>query len=88
MPPQLHLHPDRLRAHAATAAGLSEDLGAVRAGSDVSRGGPRVEWLVTVVLHAVGELAELSAVLAGVAAAAEAADAQVARSLGRGQGGW
>ena len=26
MPPELHLHPDRLRAHAVVAAGLSEAL--------------------------------------------------------------
>jgi len=71
------------------AAMLSEDLRAVVPGPDAppARDGAALvaeqERLRTAVLHAVRELAELSAVLADAAAAAEAADGVVARSLGR-----
>ena len=93
MPPELHLHPDRLRIHASTAAGLSEDL---RAAVLADRSTPEIwdgvvadqERLRAAVLHVVGELAQLSATLAGVAAAAEAADGDLARALGRVQELW
>lgn len=99
MPPELHLHPDRLRSHAATAAGLSEALRAVGPGPDLPAGGGPQAWdaarraaeqerLRCVLRHAVRELAELSAALAGAAAAADAADRAAARAFTRARGSW
>jgi hypothetical protein len=77
MPPELHLHPDRLLAHAATAASLSEELRAALHDPPALDVGlvAEHERLRAAVGAAVRELAELSAVLAGAASAATAADA-------------
>ena len=80
MPPELHLHPDRLHDHARSASALAEELhGALRGASageifDVER-------LRDVVGAAVSELAELSAALRDAAAAGSAADADVSATL-------
>jgi hypothetical protein len=86
VPPELRLQPDRLRSHAITAAGLSEDLRAVLPpfSGDAPGGQPLVaehERLRAVLLGAVRELTELSAALAGAATAAAAADSAVALSM-------
>jgi hypothetical protein len=81
MAPELHLRPDRLRTHAATAAGLADELHA--AGGRPAAEQPEVDRLRTAVLRAAGELAELSAVLATAATAAERSDEAAAGSLGR-----
>jgi hypothetical protein len=88
MPHELHLHPDRLGAHAVTAAGLSEELRAALHAAppdlppDVTAvDGERVHAAVR---RAVRELAALGTALAGAAAEYEAADRDVARSFGRG----
>ena len=89
MPPELRLQPDRMRSHAATAAGLSEDLRAALrfAPSLGPLGGQALavehERLSAAVLLAVRELAELSAALADAASAAMNADDAVARVLRR-----
>jgi hypothetical protein len=80
MPPELHLHPDRLRAHAVVAAGLSEAL------LDAVRGAPLLdvsERLCAQVRAAAWELGELSSALIRAAAGATAADDDVARVFGR-----
>jgi hypothetical protein len=84
MPPDLHLHPDRLRAHRAAASGLAEELHAALRGAPVD-GAPidggaipfEQERLLGAVGAAVCELAELSAALGDVAAAATAAEAEI-----------
>ena len=86
VPPELRLQPDRLRSHAITAAGLSEDLRGVLPppSGDVVGGQALVaehERLRAVLLGAVRELAELSAALAGAATAAAAADGTVALAM-------
>jgi hypothetical protein len=86
MPPELHLHPDRLLSHAATASGLSEDLRAALRGAPADRGpaAGEHERLLDAVGVAVRELAELSAALAAAAACAIAVEAEVgARFRGR-----
>jgi hypothetical protein len=83
MPPELHLHPDRLRAHGASASGLSEELRAVLRQAPVD-GGPlpnEQERLLGAVGVAVRELAELSAALGGAAAAATLAEAEIRARL-------
>lgn len=82
MPPELHLHPDRLLAHASAAAGFSEELlAAVRDPPAAAPGlAAEQERLRAAIEVAVRELAELSAALGGAAAAATAADAD---ALGR-----
>jgi hypothetical protein len=79
MPPELHLHPDRLLAHAAAAAGLSEELREALGGAPTVDAGHvgEQERLRVAVGAAVRELAELSAALGGVAAEVSAADATV-----------
>ncbi len=79
MPPELHLHPDRLLAHGAAASGLAEELHAALRGAPVDGGALPYEQerLLAAVGAAVHELAELSATLAGVAAAATAAEAEI-----------
>jgi hypothetical protein len=84
MPPELHLDPDRLRAHARTASGLSEELWAVlRAAPVVAALADERERLTGAVGAAVRELADLGATLGGAAAVAGTADAEVAAVLGR-----
>jgi hypothetical protein len=80
MPPELHLHSDRLRAHAVVAAGLSEAL------LDAVRGAPVVdgsERLCVQVRAAAWELADLSSALIRAAAGATAGDDDVARAFRR-----
>jgi hypothetical protein len=83
VPHDLHLHPERLSAHAVAAAELSEDLRAALSGAPTSPGlmGDAEERVHVAVYRAVRELAELAAALAGAVAAAESADGTVARSL-------
>jgi hypothetical protein len=86
VPPELRLQPDRLRSHAVTAAGLSEDLRAVlpQFSGDAPGGHALLaehERLRAALPGAVRELAELSAALAGAATAAVAADGAVARAM-------
>ncbi|MFD1516185.1 hypothetical protein [Pseudonocardia yunnanensis] len=86
MPPELRLQPDRLRSHAITASGLSEDLrGVLPPSSGDVTGGPALvaehERLRAVLLSAVRELAELSAALAGAATVSAAADGAVAVAM-------
>jgi hypothetical protein len=81
MPPELHLHPDRLRGHAITAADLSEELRAVLGACGGEWPAAERGRLLAVTTGAVRELAELSAVLAAVAADAAAADADAARAV-------
>jgi hypothetical protein len=87
--PELHLHPDRLRAHALVAAGLADELRAVSA---VGASAPSVPLPVADLRDAVcriaGELAELSAALSAAAAAAIEGDRAAARSLARMRGPW
>jgi hypothetical protein len=84
MPPELHMHPDRLLAHAATASGLSEDLRAALRGADRGPVWGEHERLLGAVGVAVRELAELSAALAAAAAFAITVEAEVgARFRGR-----
>jgi hypothetical protein len=83
---ELRLQPDRLRSHAITAAGLSEDLrGVLPPSSGDVPGGPALvaehERLRAVLLGAVRELAELSAALAGAPTASAAADGAVALAM-------
>jgi hypothetical protein len=83
--PELQLHPDRLLAHAAAAAGLSEELRAALRSApavDVGVDGEQ-ERLRVAVAAAVRALAELSAALSGAAARASAADAEVSGSFAR-----
>jgi len=79
MPPELHLHPDRLLAHGAAASGLAEELHAAMRGAPIDGGAIpfEEERLLGAVGAAVCELAELSAALGGVAAAATAAEAEI-----------
>ena len=80
MPRDMHLHPDRLGAHAVTAAALSEELrAALHAAPDVRS--PDEERVHGAVRRAVRELAALGAALAGAAAGYEAADRVVAQSF-------
>jgi hypothetical protein len=87
MSSELRLQPDRLRSHAVTAAGLSEELRGLQPVVPPSAGPGRPtmaaehERLQGAVLVAVRELAELSAAVAGAATAAVAADSVVARML-------
>jgi hypothetical protein len=85
MPPELHLHPDRLLAHAAAAAGLSEELREALGGAPSADAGlvGEQERLRVAVEAAVRDLAELSAALGGAAAGMDAADAEVGGSFGR-----
>jgi hypothetical protein len=91
MSPELRLHPDRLRSHAVTAAGLSEDLRAALRFGPGPVGGQALaaehERLGAAVLVAVRELAGLSAALADAASAATSADDAVAGILRRIQDG-
>lgn len=80
MPPDLHLHPDRLRAHARSASGLADELHAALRGAPV---GLEAERLQRAVRAAVSGLAELAAALHGAAAAGDAADAEVSAALTR-----
>lgn len=77
MPSELHLNPDRLRAHAAAAAELSEELRALLPGPDLAA----AATVRTGVQRAVRELAELSAAMAGAAADVEDADREAATAL-------
>jgi hypothetical protein len=79
MPPELHLHPDRLRAHGAAASGLAEELHAALRGAPIDDVPIPFEQerLLGAVGAAVSELAELSAALAGVAAAATTAESEI-----------
>jgi hypothetical protein len=82
MAPELHLDPDRLRAHASAAAGMSEELrGALHEAPDGIVADTEQERIRAVVGGAVRELADLSAALAGAADTAGSADAEVGRSL-------
>jgi hypothetical protein len=79
MPPELHLHPDRLLAHGAAASGLAEELHAALRGAPIDGEALLYEQerLLGAVSAAMRELAELSAALAGVAAAATAAESEI-----------
>lgn len=77
MASELHLHPDRLRAHAAAAAELSEELRALLPGPDLAAAAA----VRAGVERAVRELAELSAAMAGAAAGVEDADREAATAL-------
>ena len=80
MPRDLHLRPDRLGAHAVTAATLSEELrAALHAAPEVLS--PDEERVHAAVRRAVRELAALGAALAGAAVGYEAADRVVAQSF-------
>lgn len=81
MPSELHVHPDRLRTHATTAAALSEDLRAI--GGAPIPAHPDGDRLHAAVSSAVRELAELSDALAHAASRSEAVDREVARALTR-----
>ncbi len=81
MPRDLHLHPDRLGAHAVTAAELSEELRALLHGGPAEARTPDEERVQAAVLRAVRELAALGAALAGAAAEHEAADRSVVQSF-------
>jgi hypothetical protein len=87
MSPELRLHPDRLRSHAVTAAGLSEDLRAALRFAPGPVGGHALaaehDRLSAAVLVGVRELAELSAALADAASGAASADETVAGVLRR-----
>jgi hypothetical protein len=76
MPPQLHLHPDRLHGHARSASGLADELHAALRGAPA---GLDIERL----RRAAGELVELSDALRGAAAAGSAADAELSTTLTR-----
>jgi hypothetical protein len=76
MPPQLHLHPDRLHGHARSASGLADELHAALRGAPA---GLDVERL----RHVAGQLVELSDALRGAAAAGSAADAELSTVLTR-----
>jgi hypothetical protein len=78
MPPELHLHPDRLHEHARSASLLAEELHAAQRGAPT---GVEVERLQRVVAAAVCELAELSVGLRGAAAVGSAADAELSAIL-------
>jgi hypothetical protein len=72
MPPELHMHPDRLHDHARSAAGLAQRL------HEALRGAPDdVERQLRAVGMAVSELDELSAVLRAAAVTGSTADADV-----------
>ncbi len=77
----LHLHPDRLRRHAATAAALADELRATGGGSPPA--GSEGDRLRAAVRRTGAELAELGSVLAGAATAAERADQVSAQALHR-----
>jgi hypothetical protein len=86
MPHELHLHPDRLGAHAVTAAGLSEELRAALHGAPPEGFPPDPtaadeERVHAAVRRAVRDLAALGAALAGAAAEYSSADQDVARSF-------
>ncbi|WP_219418445.1 hypothetical protein [Pseudonocardia nigra] len=86
MPPDLHLHPDRLRGHAARAAALSEDLRAVLRHVPAPQGqvlDAEQERLCALATGAARELAELSAALAAAATEAAAADTAAADRIAR-----
>jgi hypothetical protein len=80
MPPELHLQPDRLRAHARSASGLADELHVTLRGAPA---GFEVERLQDAVRAAVSELAELAAALHGAAAAGDTAEAEVSATLTR-----
>jgi hypothetical protein len=82
MRPELHLHPDRLRAHAAAAHDLTDALAGALRGPDLPADA-EIERLDTSVRRAISELAELSAALGAAATAAEAADVDAERALRR-----
>lgn len=82
MPPELHLHPDRLYDHARSASGLADELQMALRGAPVGENFD-VERLQGAVGAAVSELAELSAGLRGAAVAGSAADAEISASLTR-----
>jgi hypothetical protein len=89
MPPELHLHPDRLVAHGSAAWGLSEELYAALRGAPAAGGAfpDEQERLLGVVGAAMRELVELSAALGRAAAAATAADAEVGARFREALGG-
>ncbi len=78
--PELHLRPDQLRAHAATAAVLVDDLSA--AGDRLATSDPETDRLRTAVRRTAGELTELRDALVAAAACAERGDCAAAWSLG------
>jgi hypothetical protein len=80
MPPELHLHPDRLHDHARSASGLAEELHVALRGAPAG-GALDVDRLQGVVAAAVCELAELGAALRAAAAAGSAIDAEVSARL-------
>jgi hypothetical protein len=82
MPPELHLHPDRLHDHARSASGLAEELHIVLRGAPAGEGFD-IQRLQGIVGAAVCELAELSAALRDAAAVGSAADADVSATLTR-----
>ncbi len=79
--PELHLRPDQLRTHAATAAVLVDEL---RAAGDrlAALLDPEADRLRTAVRRTADELAELREALVAAAASAERGDGAAARSLG------
>jgi hypothetical protein len=80
MPPELHLHPDRLRDHGRCAAGLAEELHAALRGAPTGFDADRLQGVVEA---AACELAELGAALRRAAAAGSAADAEMSAALVR-----
>lgn len=85
MRPELHLHPDRLRAHSAAADELTDVLAGSLHGPDLPADA-EIERLDASVRRAIRELTELSAALSAAARAAEAADAEAGRALRRAVG--
>jgi hypothetical protein len=81
MASELHLHPDRLRAHAASAAALADRLRT--AGDRVPAAEPDADRLRSAVLRHAAELAELGLALSVAASSTEQGDESVARSLAR-----
>jgi hypothetical protein len=89
MPPELHLHPDRMVAHGRAACGLSEELYAALRSAPVECGPfpDEQERLLGVVGAAMRDLAELSAALGRAAAAATAAEAEIGARFREALGG-
>lgn len=78
----MHLRPDALRAHAASAAALADDLAAFD-GPPVWGGPDGIDAVATTVRRVRRELAELRSALLAAADGAQAADEDALRALGR-----
>ena len=80
MPHDVHLRPDHLREHAATAVELADTL---RAALALRPADAALDPLDASVRRGAGELAELAAALAAAAAGAESADRAAAAAVNR-----